>query len=140
MVSGSHYSHLYSGFLHKFINEFLCYVVVFRASFLHSPDEFINEFLYHVVVLLVSSLDSPDKFVDEFLCYIVVLHVFFVDYLDKFISKLLYYILFFLGHPTFPHGTDGWHVNLKLQNSRKLTAMMYYCYHIMVRQNVLVLL
>ena len=40
----------------------------------------------------------------------------------------------------FPHGTDGWHVNLKLQNGRKLTAMVYYRYHIMVRQNVSVLL
>ena len=27
----------------------------------------------------------------------------------------------------FPNGTDGWHVNLKLQNGRKLTAMVYYC-------------
>ena len=40
----------------------------------------------------------------------------------------------------FPYGTDGWHVNLKLQNGRKLTAMVYYCYHIMVRQTVSVLL
>ena len=40
----------------------------------------------------------------------------------------------------FPHGTDGWHINLKLQNGRKLTAMVYYRYHIMVRQNVSVLL
>ena len=39
----------------------------------------------------------------------------------------------------FPHGTDGWHVNLKLQNGRKLTAIVYYCYHIMVRQTVSVL-
>ena len=29
----------------------------------------------------------------------------------------------------FPYGTDGWHVNLKLQNGRKLTAMIYYQYH-----------
>ena len=38
-----------------------------------------------------------------------------------------------LQHPLiFPPGTDGWHVNLKLQNSRKLTAicMVYYRYHI----------
>ena len=40
----------------------------------------------------------------------------------------------------FPHGTDGWHVNLKLQNGKKLTALVYYRYHIMVRQNVSVLL
>ena len=40
----------------------------------------------------------------------------------------------------FPNGTDGWHVNLKLQNGRKLTAMIYYRYHVMVRQNVSVLL
>ena len=40
----------------------------------------------------------------------------------------------------FPNGTDGWHVNLKLQNGRKLTAMVYYRYHIMIRQNVSVLL
>ena len=33
----------------------------------------------------------------------------------------------------FPNGTDGWHVNLKLQNGRKLTAMVYYRYHIMIR-------
>ena len=35
----------------------------------------------------------------------------------------------------FPYGTDGWHVNLKLQNGRKLMVMAYYRYHIMVRQN-----
>ena len=40
----------------------------------------------------------------------------------------------------FPDGTDGWHVNLKLRNGRKLTAMVYYRYHIMVRENVSVLL
>jgi len=40
----------------------------------------------------------------------------------------------------FPHSTDGWHINLKLQNGRKLMAMVYYHYHIMVRQNVSVLL
>ena len=40
----------------------------------------------------------------------------------------------------FPYGTDGWHINLKLQNGRKLTAMVYYRYHIMVRQDVSVLL
>ena len=40
----------------------------------------------------------------------------------------------------FTNGTDGWHVNLKLRNGRKLTAMVYYCYHIMIRQNVSVLL
>ena len=39
----------------------------------------------------------------------------------------------------FPFGTDGWHVNPKLQNGRKLTAMVYYRYHIMVRQTVSVL-
>ena len=40
----------------------------------------------------------------------------------------------------FPYGTDDWHVNLKLQNGRKLTAMVYYRYHIMVRQTLSVLL
>ena len=40
----------------------------------------------------------------------------------------------------FPHGTDGWDVNLKLQNGKKLTTLLYYHYHIMVRQNVSVLL
>ena len=40
----------------------------------------------------------------------------------------------------FPDGTDGWHVNLKLRNGRKLMAMVYYQYHIMVRENVSVLL
>ena len=41
----------------------------------------------------------------------------------------------------FLNDTDGWHVNLKLQNGRKLTAMVYYRYHnIMIRQNVSVLL
>ena len=40
----------------------------------------------------------------------------------------------------FPNGTDGWHINLKLQNGRKLTAMVYYRYHIMIRQNMSVLL
>jgi len=38
-----------------------------------------------------------------------------------------------------PHGTNGWHINLKLQNGRKLTTMVYYHY-LMVRQNVSVLL
>ena len=40
----------------------------------------------------------------------------------------------------FLDGTDGCHVNLKLRNGRKLTAMVYYRYHIMVRENVSVLL
>ena len=40
----------------------------------------------------------------------------------------------------FSYGTDGWHINLKLANGRKLTAMVYYRYHIMVRQQVPVLL
>ena len=40
----------------------------------------------------------------------------------------------------FPDGTDGWHVNLKLRNGRKLTAMVYYRYHIMIRENVSILL
>ena len=40
----------------------------------------------------------------------------------------------------FPNVTNGWRVNLKLQNGRKLTAMLYYHYHIMIRQNVFVLL
>ena len=40
----------------------------------------------------------------------------------------------------FPDGTDGWHVDLKLRNGRKLTAMVYYHYHIMIRENVSVLL
>ena len=34
----------------------------------------------------------------------------------------------------FPYGTDGWHMNLKLQNGKKLTALVYHHYHIMVRQ------
>ena len=37
----------------------------------------------------------------------------------------------------FPHGTDGWHV--KLQNGRKLTAMVYYRYYIMVIQKLMCL-
>ena len=40
----------------------------------------------------------------------------------------------------FPNGTDGWHLNLKLQNGTKLAAMVYYRYHIMIRQNGSVLL
>ena len=40
----------------------------------------------------------------------------------------------------FPHGTDGWHANLKQQDGRKLTALVYYRYHIMVRQSESVLL
>ena len=40
----------------------------------------------------------------------------------------------------FSYGTDGWHINLKLANGRKLTAMVYYRYHIMVRQQVPVML
>ena len=36
----------------------------------------------------------------------------------------------------FPHGTDGWHVNLKLKNGKILTALLYYRCHIMVMQNV----
>ena len=40
----------------------------------------------------------------------------------------------------FSYGTDGWHINLKSANGRKLTAMVYYRYHIMVRQQVPVLL
>jgi len=33
----------------------------------------------------------------------------------------------------FSHGTDGWHINLKLANNKELTALVYYCYHIMVK-------
>ena len=40
----------------------------------------------------------------------------------------------------FSHGTDGWNINLKLSNSKKLTALVYYHYYIMVRQNASVLL
>jgi len=40
----------------------------------------------------------------------------------------------------FSHGTDGWHINLKPSNGKKLTALVYYRYHIKVRQNVSVLL
>jgi len=40
----------------------------------------------------------------------------------------------------FSHSTDGWHINLKLANTKKITALVYYHYHIMVRQNVSVLL
>ena len=36
----------------------------------------------------------------------------------------------------FPYGTDGWHANLKLQNGRKLTALVYYCYHVMIRHSI----
>ena len=28
----------------------------------------------------------------------------------------------------FSHGTDGWHINLKLANNKKLTALVYYRY------------
>ena len=38
----------------------------------------------------------------------------------------------------FSQGTDGY--NLKLANDKKITALVYYHYHIMVRQNVTVLL
>ena len=41
---------------------------------------------------------------------------------------------------TFSHGTDGWHIDLKLANNKKFTVLVYYCYNIMVRQNVFVLL
>ena len=45
-----------------------------------------------------------------------------------------------LQHPLlFPCGTDGLYVNLKLKSGRKLTAMVYYHYRIMIRQNVSVL-
>jgi len=37
----------------------------------------------------------------------------------------------------FSYGTDGWNINLRLSNGKKLTALVY---HIMVRQNVSVLL
>ena len=40
----------------------------------------------------------------------------------------------------FPHSTDSWHANLKLQNGRKFTALVYYRYYIMVRQSISVLL
>jgi len=40
----------------------------------------------------------------------------------------------------FPYGTDGWHINLKLQNTKKLTCRSYYCYIIMVRTPVSTLL
>ena len=36
----------------------------------------------------------------------------------------------------FPHGTDGWNINLKLANGKKLTALVYYRYHIMARQTI----
>ncbi|XP_078251661.1 uncharacterized protein LOC144591268 isoform X1 [Rhinoraja longicauda] len=41
----------------------------------------------------------------------------------------LQYVLF------FPLGDDGWHYQLKMRNSRKLTAMRYYAYKIMNRDN-----
>ena len=56
-----------------------------------------------------------------------------ISELHRSYDPLLYPLL-------FPNGTDGWHVNLKLQNGRKLTAMVYYRYHIMIRQNVSMLL
>jgi len=40
----------------------------------------------------------------------------------------------------FSHGTDEWHIDLKLTNNKKLTTLVYYPYHIMVRLNVSVLL
>ena len=40
----------------------------------------------------------------------------------------------------FTQGTESWHIYLKLGNGRKMTALAYYRYHIMVRQNVTVLL
>ena len=40
----------------------------------------------------------------------------------------------------FSHDTDGWHIYLKLANNKKLTYLVYYRYHIMVRKNVSVLL
>ena len=40
----------------------------------------------------------------------------------------------------FPYGTDGWHINLKLQNGKKLTCRLYYCYLIMVRMPISTLL
>ena len=39
----------------------------------------------------------------------------------------------------FPYGTDGWHINLRLQNGKKLTCRLYYCYIIMVRTPVSIL-
>ena len=36
----------------------------------------------------------------------------------------------------FPYGTYGWHINLKLQNGKKLTCKLYYCYMLMVRTPV----
>ncbi|XP_078280432.1 uncharacterized protein LOC144607444 [Rhinoraja longicauda] len=41
----------------------------------------------------------------------------------------LQYVLF------FPLGDDGWHYQLKMRNGRKLTAMRYYAYKIMNRDN-----
>ena len=42
----------------------------------------------------------------------------------------------------FPHSTaaDGWHVNLKLHAEwEKLTTLVYYSHHIVVRQNMSIL-
>ena len=36
--------------------------------------------------------------------------------------------------PIFSHGIDGWQIDLKLANNKKLTALVYYHYHIMVRE------
>jgi len=33
----------------------------------------------------------------------------------------------------FPHGTDGYHINLRRRNGKKVTQMAYYAFHIMVR-------
>jgi len=43
----------------------------------------------------------------------------------------LQYVLF------FPFGCDGWHHQLVMANNRKLTAMRYYAYRIMSRENEL---
>ena len=39
----------------------------------------------------------------------------------------------------FLHGTEDWHINLKPQNGKKFTTLVYYRYHIIVRQNVSIL-
>ena len=40
----------------------------------------------------------------------------------------------------FPLGTDGWHINLTLQNGKRLTFRLYYGYHMMVRAQISTLL
>ena len=31
-----------------------------------------------------------------------------------------------------PQGQDGWHLNARMENGKKMTAMKFYCYRLMV--------